>query len=449
MMNKLVKRLGGIALSLGLTLSFGLTSYATSPRVDMIDVSHFNNNSGEPLSFYQTIKNAGVKGVVCKVSEGSFYVDPAASVNISNARQAGLVVSAYHFARYKSVDGAKYEADYFAKKLDLVGFNKSTDGYVVVDIEDNSLTTNVSDLTAYTNAFMSEMSKLGYPRVDLYSGSYYYNSRLQPSKLPPSPWLASYPYTPDINNITAKFTNGTGAWQWSSTYYFTGMESFGRFDVSMDFAGKYTSGVVTTPPVQISTSSGNISLVDYMKSKGMDASFANRNKLASEYGIANYNGSAAQNLALLAKLESGELPSNMNFDNSRLNTSQPVARPVDSNIVGSSKSTTTSTYTIKSGDSLSKIASRFNTTVSNLVKLNNIKNSNFIKVGQVLKITANAKVTTVTTTTSTKTVYYIVKRGDVVSKIAAKYGVTSSQIKSLNNLNSKYTIYPNQKLKIK
>jgi LysM repeat protein/GH25 family lysozyme M1 (1,4-beta-N-acetylmuramidase) len=446
-MNKFFKRLGGIVLSVGLTLSFSVSTYAQTPRVDFIDVSHFNNNSGEPLSFYQTIKNAGVKGVVAKVSEGTYYVDPSASVNISNARQAGLLVSAYHFARYKSVDGARNEADWFDKKLQLVGFNKDIDGQVVVDIEDNSLTTNKSDLTTYTNAFVNEMSRLGYPKVDVYSGSYYYNNRLIPSNLPVSPWLASYPYTPDINNITAKFTNGTGAWQWSSSYVFNGMSGFGKFDVSQDFAGKYTSGIVTTPQVQISISTGNISLVDYMKSKGMDASFANRSKLAGQYGIVGYSGSAAQNLALLAKLESGEAPSNMNFDNSRLNTSQPIARPIDSNVVGSSKSTTsTSTYKVVKGDSLSKIASKFNTSVSSLVKLNNIKNVNFIRVGQVLKINGTTKVSTVTTTTSK---IYIVRKGDVLSKIAKANGTTVSKICALNGIKNANKISIGQKLKIK
>lgn len=43
-------------------------------------------------------------------------------------------------------------------------------------------------------------------------------------------------------------------------------------------------------------------------------------------------------------------------------------------------------YTVKSGDTLSEIALKYNTTVDNLVKLNNIKNKNLIYVGQVLKI---------------------------------------------------------------
>ncbi len=43
-------------------------------------------------------------------------------------------------------------------------------------------------------------------------------------------------------------------------------------------------------------------------------------------------------------------------------------------------------YTVKKGDTLSEIAIKYNTTVSNLVKLNNISNPNLIQIGMVLKI---------------------------------------------------------------
>jgi LysM repeat protein len=54
----------------------------------------------------------------------------------------------------------------------------------------------------------------------------------------------------------------------------------------------------------------------------------------------------------------------------------PTQKPVSSG----------STYTVVSGDNLTKIANRFGTTVAELVKLNKIKNANLINVGQVIKI---------------------------------------------------------------
>ena len=43
------------------------------------------------------------------------------------------------------------------------------------------------------------------------------------------------------------------------------------------------------------------------------------------------------------------------------------------------------TYTVKPGDTLSDIASVFNTTVDELASVNQIENKNLIKIGQVLK----------------------------------------------------------------
>jgi GH25 family lysozyme M1 (1,4-beta-N-acetylmuramidase) len=320
------KFITALVLSLGLAFSFGFSAYAQQPDVDFLDVSHHNSEKGLPLSFYQTIKRAGVKGVVVKVSEGSYYVDPAASVNVANAKQAGLIVNAYHFARFKSNDQAKNEANWFDKKLKLVGFNKDKDGYVVVDVEDPNLSNSPSKLTEYTNTFIKQMYNLGYKRVDLYSGSYYYNSRLLPKSLiVDKPWLASYPSNPQKGQPTANFSNGRGAWQWSQSYKFVGMSGYGYFDTNEDYAGKYTQKSSSNQAVTSTVGTiGNVSLVDYMKSKKMDTSFANRAKLAKQYGITNYTGTAAQNLALLAKLQANEKPAKVNTSNSKLTTNPSV-----------------------------------------------------------------------------------------------------------------------------
>ncbi len=44
------------------------------------------------------------------------------------------------------------------------------------------------------------------------------------------------------------------------------------------------------------------------------------------------------------------------------------------------------TYTVVKGDTLSKIAKKYGTTVDTLVKLNGIKNKNLINIGQVIKL---------------------------------------------------------------
>ena len=57
------------------------------------------------------------------------------------------------------------------------------------------------------------------------------------------------------------------------------------------------------PATPSKPSSGSI--VDYLNSQGKDSSFSARKKLANQYGIKNYKGTAKQNIDLLNKLKSG------------------------------------------------------------------------------------------------------------------------------------------------
>ena len=98
----------------------------------------------------------------------------------------------------------------------------------------------------------------------------------------------------------------------------------------------------------------------------------------------------------------------------------------------------TNTYTVVSGDNLSSIAAKFNTTVSNICSLNNISNPNLIYAGQVLKINETSS-----------NISYTVVAGDNLSAIASKFGTTVSNICSLNNIDNPNLIYVGQVLKIK
>lgn len=443
MRNKFYKKIGALALSAGLAFSFAPNTYAATPSVDFIDVSHHNAEQGLPLSFYQTMKSGKINAVVVKVSDGQSYVDPAASVNIANAKQAGMAVHAYHYMRAKTVSAAKAEAAWFDKKLKLVGFDKSKDGYVVVDVEDKSLKTlSSSELTKITNAFVAKMKDFGYNKVDLYTGSAFYSDNLKPASLSISkPWLARYPLYPSTGKPEPVWHNGEkGAWQWSSTYKFAGIP--GYFDVSEDYAGKYTNvaTVENATNTGVVKKIGSLSLVDYLKSKGKSSTFSARVKLAKQYGINNYSGTAAQNLALLSKLKSGVKPAKVNTTNSKLTTSSKAET------TGKAAEKTV-TYKVKSGDTLSGIAKRYGTTVTTLQGLNGIRNANLIRVGQKLRIAGLTEQKKASNTA--KKTYHTVVRGDVVSKLAKKYGSTISQIKSWNHLDRRYTIYVGEKLRVK
>ncbi|WP_210619792.1 LysM peptidoglycan-binding domain-containing protein [Mammaliicoccus lentus] len=87
------------------------------------------------------------------------------------------------------------------------------------------------------------------------------------------------------------------------------------------------------------------------------------------------------------------------------------------------------THTVKSGDTLFEISKQYGTTVDAL-KADNGLNSNLILPNQVIKVNeAKAENTEATTE-------YTVVSGDTLGKIASKYDVTVSQLKAWNNLNS-------------
>lgn len=90
-----------------------------------------------------------------------------------------------------------------------------------------------------------------------------------------------------------------------------------------------------------------------------------------------------------------------------------------------------STYKIVKGDTLTSIAKKYNTTVNELVKLNNIKNKNLIKIGDILKIpTSNIKYFKKYTGKSVSIV-------DILKSLNEDYSyLYRKKVASINNINN-------------
>lgn len=89
-----------------------------------------------------------------------------------------------------------------------------------------------------------------------------------------------------------------------------------------------------------------------------------------------------------------------------------------------------STYIVKKGDSLYSIANKYNTTIDELKRINNLT-SNILSIGQVLKLPSD-KVSDIEK--EENTISYTVQKGDSLYSIARKYDTTIDRIKKLNNL---------------
>lgn len=100
--------------------------------------------------------------------------------------------------------------------------------------------------------------------------------------------------------------------------------------------------------------------------------------------------------------------------------------------------TAENTYIVKSGDSLWSIAKKYNISVNELKRLNNLT-SNTLRIGQVLKI--NEQETDINENT------YIVQKGDSLYSIANKYNISIDDLKKANNLTNN-TLQINQILNI-
>lgn len=107
-------------------------------------------------------------------------------------------------------------------------------------------------------------------------------------------------------------------------------------------------------------------------------------------------------------------------------------------------------YVVERGDSLSVIARRFDTTVSRLVALNQLRSRNRISIGQRLLLPQDNVDTSqlVVEAEATTDGRYQVRRGDTVSLIAARFGVSEQEVLSLNGISDRNRIYPGQDLRL-
>ncbi len=81
-------------------------------------------------------------------------------------------------------------------------------------------------------------------------------------------------------------------------------------------------------------------------------------------------------------------------------------------------------YIVQKGDNLYTIANKYDVTIDDIIKLNNLK-TNVLQIGQVLKIPGSTNYNT-----------YIVQKGDTLWDIANKYGTTVNKLMTINNLST-------------
>ncbi|MCT2875526.1 LysM peptidoglycan-binding domain-containing protein [Limosilactobacillus fermentum] len=367
-----------------------------------IDVSGYQEDS---VAYFQRAKDQGVMGVVVKLTEGSedgsAYVNPRAEAQIRNAATVGLRVSCYHFARYTSDADAQNEARFFVKIAKQYGMTSDT--RMVDDAEVHSVT----DYNSATAAFLNEVKALGYANVGLYSMKSFFTSGILNShgfgeaKI----WNAGY-------GITDLGIDNAAAWQWTDNGL--GM----NVDTSYDFDGAFTVGS-SNPGTVPSTPIPAPQPVEHVGHPATGTYTVQPGDTLS--GIATKFGTTYQILSAI----NGIGDPNQIWPGQVLKVTGAASQE--------------STYYVQSGDTLSSIATKFGTTVSNLVSLNHISNPNVIYVGQKIYVGE---------ATQGQSNAYTVQAGDTLSGIAAKFGTTWQDLSQKNGLANPNVIYVGQTLTI-
>ncbi|MBT0903807.1 LysM peptidoglycan-binding domain-containing protein [Streptococcus infantarius subsp. infantarius] len=298
-----------------------------------------------------------------------------------------------------------------------------------------------ADKQANTNAILHGMRMIkaaGYTPM-YYSGKPYTVANVYVDQIirefPNSLWMAAYPnyaVTPAPNYNVFPSMDGVAIYQFTSTYIAGGLD--GNVDLTGITDNGYTkhdNPKTNTPAISQGQQADNTPKSDIANGNQVKVKFGANAWATGEaipdwvkgrtYDVAQVSG----NRVLLSGINSW-------INKADVEIISVSSAPIQAPAVG--------TYTVRSGDTLSGIASKFGTSYQALASLNGISNSNLIYVGQVLRINGSA---------STGSVYYTVRVGDNLSAIASRYGTSYQSIAALNGLANPNLIYVGQTLKIK
>ncbi|GAB5519659.1 MAG: LysM peptidoglycan-binding domain-containing protein [Rhodothermales bacterium] len=148
-----------------------------------------------------------------------------------------------------------------------------------------------------------------------------------------------------------------------------------------------------------------------------------------QYGARLIRPLASDNDAAIARsVQPSATSSNVRAASTRSSTTTAT----NTSTTRAANSNTRVTYRVRRGDTLNKIARRYGVSVSDLRNWNNLRGSR-INSGQRLSIYAENP-TAASSSSASKKVTYRVRRGDTLSGIAKRYGVSVSEIRRWNNL---------------
>jgi LysM repeat protein len=115
----------------------------------------------------------------------------------------------------------------------------------------------------------------------------------------------------------------------------------------------------------------------------------------------------------------------------------------------SSGSQGTAPYTVKSGETLSEIADRFNTTTARLIQINRIGDPDLVMSGTRLQVPVTAQRSSPAAAVNRNASEHVVQSGENLSLIAERYGTSVSRLVALNQLQDPELVAVGSRLKLR
>ena len=389
-----------------------------------IDVSNWSGYIN-----WREVRDAGIEVAIIQASEGTFYRDPYLHEFYNGAKENGIKVGFYHFFNPGSSPTPSEQARYFVDTIRGL----DSDLKLVLDLEQTGGLDNY-EVTRQAIEFLEEVRNYSGLDVAVYTytnfAQYNLYEGLGLSEYPL--WIAQLSEGgPSPNPI---WGNKYVAWQYSDTGRVRGINA--STDLDLVYDGMFLDDREDIPKDQ----------------KQPQRIPGTRQEPSTQSGVIYYTVQEGDTLTSIAQKYDTtvhEITVTNSIVNPNLIYVGEVLKiyPGNRSIIKRKKVFTT-TYIVQSGDTLTLIAIKFDTTVQAIAELNDLQNPNLIYVGEILKIPTNSRGNLSAPSSRHYIKTYIVQSGDTLTSIAKKFNTTADKIALLNNITNPNLIYPGQILKI-